>query len=168
MAAGGPAPAGAAEPPDTAFGAPNPPSPRTTPDAGTAVAQPAAQLRRYDRATFAWQGGDPSIDAPDGSTFVALQRRVGDAWQTEATDDGPADTTVHAGDGTWTETFQLGACTRAGTYRFAVTGRADKGDGPAPYAVTSQPFEVRPLTLVAGPVQLAGGVARVTLRYPDP
>src|SRR4051812_21358115 len=120
MANGSPAPAGAAEPPDTAFGAPNQPSPRTTPDAGTVVTQPAAHLRRYDRATFAFKGGDPSIDAPDDATFVALQRRVGDAWRTEATDDGPADTTVRAGDGTWTETFQLDRCTTPGDYRFAV------------------------------------------------
>jgi hypothetical protein len=168
MAAGKPAPAGAAEPPDTAFGAPNQPSPRTTPDAGTVVTQPAAHLRRYDRATFAFKGGDPSIDAPDDAAFVALQRRVGDAWRTEATDDGPADTTVHAGDGTWTETFQFDRCTTPGDYRFAVTGRADKGSGPAPYSVASRPFTVGALTLQADPVQLAGGVARVVLRYPDP
>ena len=34
------------------------------------------------------------------------------------------------------------SATRSATYRFVVTGRADKGDGVEPYSVTSRPFEL--------------------------
>src|SRR3954465_7873309 len=75
LAAGTTPPGAGSEPPNTSFGAENSASPRTTPGAGTVVTQPAAELRRYQRAVFAWKGGDPSVDAPRGATFVALQRR---------------------------------------------------------------------------------------------
>src|SRR4051812_5427001 len=168
LAAGQPAPAGGSEPPQTAFGAENPPSPRTTPDAGTAVTQPAAALHRYDRAVFAWKGGDPSVDAPRSATFVALQRQSGKRWKTVATDDTFADTTVRSAGNTWTETFQLDQCTAPGTYRFAVTGRADKGSGAEPYALASRTFTVSPLTLQAADPVVRDGVVGVVVRYPDP
>src|SRR3954452_7592302 len=60
LAAGTAPPGAASEPPSAAFGAGNSPSPRTTSGAGTAVAQPAEALERYDRAVFRWKGGDPS------------------------------------------------------------------------------------------------------------
>jgi len=168
LASGRPAPAGGSEPPQTAFGASDQPSPRSTPDAGTAVTQPAAALTRYDRAVFAWKGGDPSVEAPRGATFVALQRRSTKRWRTVATDDTFADTTARSAGNTWTETFQLDRCSAPGTYRFAVTGRADKGSGPAPYSLESRTFTVRALTLQADAPVVRDGVASVLVRYPDP
>src|SRR3954470_18642430 len=168
LASGRPAPAGGSEPPQTAFGASDQPSPRSTPDAGTAVTQPAAALTRYDRAVFAWKGGDPSVEAPRGATFVALQRRSTKRWRTVATDDTFADTTARSAGNTWTETFPLDRCSAPGPYRFAVTGRADKGSGPAPYSLESRTFTVRALTLQAADPIVRDGVASVLVRYPDP
>jgi hypothetical protein len=169
LAAGAQPPGTGAEPPAAGLGAENAPSPRTTPNAGTVVAQPATAARRYDRVTFTWQGGDPSIDAPRGAPFVTLQHQTrAGGWRAVATDDTFADTTVHAGDGSWTETYQLAECTPAGTYRFAVTGMADRGSGPAPYTVNSRTFTVSPLTLAADAPAVRDGVASVLVRYPDP
>jgi hypothetical protein len=118
---------------------------------------------------FKFKGGDPSVDAPRGAPFVTLQRRTTRSdWRAVATDDTFADTTERAGDDTWTETFQLDECTAPGTYRFAVTGRADRGSGPAPYAVVSRPFSDRALTLAAAAPSISDGVASVFVRYPDP
>jgi hypothetical protein len=169
LATGAEPPGAGSEPPPSGFGAQNAPSPRTTPGAGTAVKQPATALRRYDRAVFAWKGGDPSLDAPRGAPFVTLQRRTArGGWTAIATDDTFADTTERAGDDTWTETFQLDECSPAGTYRFAVTGRADRGDGPAPYTVSSREFTVSALTLAAAAPTIAGDTVSVLVRYPDP
>jgi neutral ceramidase len=169
LAAGTTPPGAGSEPPATGFGADNAPSPRTTPGAGTAVAQPGEALQRYNRAVFRWKGGDPSIDAPRGTPFVTLQRRTASGgWKAVATDDTFADTTERAGDDTWTETFQLDECAPIGTYRFAVIGRADSGDGPAPYALQSRTFLVRALTLAAGTPAIAGSTVSVPVRYPDP
>jgi neutral ceramidase len=169
LAAGTPPPGAGSEPPPAGFGAENVPSPRTTPDAGAAVTQPAAALRRYDRAVFRWKGGDPSIDAPRGAALVTLQRRSArGGWKAVATDDTFADTTERAGDDTWTETFQLDECAATGTYRFAITGRADRGAGPAPYALTSRTFTVGALTLAAAAPVVSGDTVSVLVRYPDP
>src|SRR4051812_17816497 len=169
LAAGTPPPGAGSEPPAAGFGTENPPSPRTTPDAGTAVTQPATTVPRFGRAVFAWEGGDPSVDAPRGATFVALQRRDAKGrWQRVGSDDGFADVTERAGDDTWTETFQLDQIAAPGTYRFAVTGRADRGEGPQPYALTSRTFTVAPLPLRPAEPVLRDGVASVLVRYPDP
>src|SRR3954449_11484412 len=82
LAAGTTPPGAGSEPPPAGVGTDNPPSPRTTPDAGTVAAQPAAALRRFDRAVFRWHGGDPSVDAPRGAAFVTLERRAaGGDWR---------------------------------------------------------------------------------------
>ena len=51
-----------------------------TPNAGQAVEQPAAQVRRYERAVFKWGGGDPAVDAPRGQALVSLQRLESGVW----------------------------------------------------------------------------------------
>ncbi|WP_205699331.1 neutral/alkaline non-lysosomal ceramidase N-terminal domain-containing protein [Conexibacter sp. SYSU D00693] len=165
---GAPAPAGAPEPLPTGLATPlRLPAP-TTPQAGRVVREPVQEARRGERVTFAWRGGAPALDAPRGATLVRLERRVGDSWRTEATDDGPQDTTRLVR-GTWTETLQLDACQPLGTYRLRATGRADRGRGVAPYTATSRPFVVRALALDADPVQVSPrGVVTVRARYPDP
>ena len=133
------------------------------------VAQPADAVRRFGRATFRWKGGDPSIDAPRGQTFVTLEHQGhGDRWERVASDDTFADTTVRSGDDTWTETFQLDECTEPGTYRFTATGRADRGSGPAPYLARSRPFTVTELTLQPATPEVHDGVVTLRVRYPDP
>ena len=62
---GEPVTGSAAEPAETGFGTTESTPPRSTPAAGTAVTQPA-DVRRYGRAVFAWQGGDPQVDAARG------------------------------------------------------------------------------------------------------
>ena len=158
------------EPPPTALGG-EIPTVDQTPAAGQTVAEPAPTVARYGRATFTWKGGDPAADAPRNATFVALQREVGPGdWRTVGTDDGVFDTTAFDEDtGEWTETWQFTECDPLGTYRFRVTGQADRGSGVEPYSVTSRSFELRrtaPLTFDA-PV-VSGGTATVVARYPDP
>jgi neutral ceramidase len=169
LLAGAPAPAGFPEPPNAGFATTRSTPPRSTPGAGTAVKQPA-DVTRYQRATFSWQGGDPQVDAQRGRVFVALQRQTKGAWTTVDTDDTPADTAQRASGDVWTETFQMDDCRRTGTYRFHVTGRAveSAGASPAPYTVDSKPFEVNELTISAGAVTVADGVASVRPLYPDP
>jgi hypothetical protein len=147
----------------------NVPTTDVTPDAGDVVSQPAATAR-FGRATFTWKGGDSPVDAPRNKTFVALQRNVSGAWTTVGTDDGFHDTTVFDDDTTeWTETWQFGECDPLGSYRFVVTGVADKGSGPAAYTVTSQPFALTATApLIVDPVSVAGTTATVVARYPDP
>ena len=129
-------------------------------------------MKRYGRATFTWNGGDPAVDAARGEIFVALQRKSGTDWQTVGTDDGPEDITVWDDDAqTWTETWQFDECDALGTYRFHVTGHAVKSLGGATedYTVDSHEFELGPmdpLEIVDSAVE--GGTASVRARYPNP
>ena len=168
LASGQPAPSGAPEPPPTgAEGSAGPP-PRRTPDAGIAVTQPARTARRHERVTFAWNGGDPSVDAPRGATFVEVQKRAKKGWTTVTTDDGFLDTTARGDGDVWTETLQLTECHPLGEQRFVIRGRAERGTGPEPYTLTSQPFTVAPAQLTAGEMRRSGDEARVRITYPDP
>jgi len=172
LLSGQPAPAGGLEPPPLAFAGGPGPTLRATPDAGDAIAQPAATVTRHGRVSFKWKGGDPSVDAARGRTFVTLQRRVGGQWRTVGTDDGVNDTTVFDdADDSWTETWQFGTCDPFGRHRFVVTGRAvaTAGAGAEDYSVTSDEFELQPipaLEIIDKPV--TGTTARVRARYPDP
>jgi hypothetical protein len=167
---GKPAPAGFPEPPDLAFASSQTTPIRSTPEAGTAVKQPAA-VTRYGRAVFAWKGGDPQVDAPRATPFVSLQRQGqrGD-WRTVATDDTFEDTTQRTAGDVWTETFQFDRCRALGTYRFHVTGRAVRSAGgvAAPYVLDSKPFSVSAVVIQAGPATIDNGVASVRPLYPDP
>ncbi len=168
---GGSDPVSDPEPPSLAFEAENMPASEPTPAPETAVTQPS-NVNRFGRTSFTWRGGDPSVDAPRGHTFVSLQHRTGSGWETIGTDDGPESTTVYDDDaGTWTETWQFSNCEPLGTYRFVATGIAVKVDGgaPEPYAATSGAFELGsfgPLQIIDSSV--TGNVARVRARYPDP
>jgi neutral ceramidase len=169
LAEGRPAPSGAPEPPPTGIASDAGPPPRRTPSAGEVVEQPATTARRHERVTFRWAGGDPALDAPRGATFVEVQRRTsGGAWATVTTDDGLLDTTARGDGDVWTETLQLTECHPVGGQRFVVHGRADRGAGPEPYTVVSQPFTVQAAQLTAGAVRRAGDTARVRITYPDP
>ena len=177
LAAGAPAPPGAAEP------SPAPPpstggvTPRETPQAGQPTDQPKAAVKRFERAVFAWRGGDPQVDAPRTQTFVKLQRqsrkrrsaRQAQArWQTVATDDSFADTVERSEGDVWTERFQFTECDPLGTYRFVVTGVADRGSGAAPYSLTSRPFTLQPVELTVRAPTVSGRTARVVAEYADP
>jgi hypothetical protein len=167
---GEPAPAGAPEPQTAGIGPGQVVQPRVTPDAGDVVEQPAPELRRRDRATFHWHGGDAAYDAPRGAAFVSVEHLERDgSWRTIATEDGFQDITERVrDDGSWKETFQFADCDPVGTYRFHVRGRADSGDGPRPYEVVSRTFELKPVELESQPPSVAGTVVLVRALYPDP
>jgi hypothetical protein len=134
------------------------------------VSQPATFVRRYGQVSFRWRGGNPQVDAPRGQTFVSLQRQgSGGDWTTVATDDTFADTVERDDENVWTERYQFNECSPRGTYRFQVTGRANRGSGVAPYQVISRPFRVDETTplKVEAPV-VSGTTATVKARYPDP
>lgn len=160
-----------ADPPVPQAASPGPAeAPGATPHAGSAVAQPEPVMTRLGRASFSWHGGNPQVDAPRGRTFVSLQRRQGRrGFATVATDDSFADIVERDENDVWMETFQFDACSRPGAYRFRVTGRADRGEGPAAYALASDPFRVRRITTLSADRPVARG-RRVSVRalYPDP
>jgi neutral ceramidase len=163
------APAGYPEPPDTAFATSQSTPPRSTPDGGTAIKQPA-DVARFGRAVFQWKGGDQQVDVQRGKTFVTLEQKgAHNEFQPVATDDTPADTTQRSAGDVWTETFQFGECSPVGTYRFRVTGNSVESPGaaPTPYTLTSSTFEVTPLTIQSG-TTVTGGTATVRPIYPDP
>jgi neutral ceramidase len=162
------------EPPQSGEGTPDSPPVRSTPDAGEVVAEPAETVVRGGRADFRWKGGDPTVDAPRGAAFVALQyEEAPGEFRTVATEEGVFDTTAFDdSDDSWIETWQFTECDRIGRYRFAVTGMASRGPGAAPeaYEVTSRPFQLQPIpALEVIDSQVTGdGTARVRARYPDP
>ena len=167
---GAPPPPSAGEPPAQPLPQPPAPGPGPTPDAGTVVEQPAETVGRFGRATFRWRGGNPQVDAPRGRTFVSLQRRTGaGGFETVATDDSFRDTVERDENDVWTERFQFSECSPEGTYRFRVTGQADRGGGPAPYEVVSRPFRVERLTTLKADAPVVD-VTDVSVRalYPDP
>ncbi len=145
-------------------------SPRVTPGAGRIVKQPPAVVARFARATFAWTGGDPAVDAPRDRALVTMQRQgSGGRWVTVGTDDGLRDTTVLK-DGTWTDTWQFSECDPRGAYRFKVSGNADRGGGVKGYELLSNPFRLGPLApLQVGELTVSPGrIARVLVTYPEP
>lgn len=158
------------EPPQASPGTPQAPAVRQTTNAG-AVVDPPKDVQRYQKAVFRWRAGDPDVDAPRDQAFVRLERRVGSAFQTVATEDSLYDTTELRGDTqgneVWTHTFEFHECVPLGTYRFVVRGMANKGNGVVPYGITSASFEVRRQTRIRVlEKSLTGGVARVRAEYP--
>ena len=160
------APAGI-EPPALGFGTTADLPPRRTPTAGAVLEQPA-DTSRTGRARLRWQGGDPSVDAPRGTSFVRLERRAGPRWETVLTDASFRDATERAPGDVWTELVQFDECDPLGTYRLVVSGRADRGAGTVPYSVTSAPFALRPAELQASAPVVEGGTVSVRATYPDP
>ncbi len=157
------------EPLYTVAGGDESPEPEPTPDAGTPVEQPEKTVVRYGRATFSWNGGHPAIDVPWGKRLVTTQRRGRKRWNRKTSDDGFHDILVRDPEtDVWTTTFQTTNCMRAGTYRFLIRGRADKGNGPEPYRIESEPFVLTPITNLAPTLTVTGRTARVTALYPDP
>ena len=204
LLAGEPAPAGIA-PPALGLGASQDLPARATPLAGSVLEQPK-DVARLGRATLQWHGGDPAVDAPRGTEFVRVQRRVGNGWRTVLTDASFRNITERLGNdpyvelpsspGEWDpadpttpptvnpptvrnpaerregeqyrETVQFSECDPVGTYRLVVNGRAEKGSGVEPYAITSQPFELARVKLTATQPAVSDGVATVKAHYPNP
>jgi hypothetical protein len=127
------------------------------------VSQPAEQLTRFGAATFTWRGGSNAVDNP----VVRVERLVDGAWREFADMSGEVQTQLafprgvsgvadaHTGshEWLWTAAFEaysafparLGS-TPDGTYRFVVGGTSRVTGEDAPYALTSQPFQVVPWT----------------------
>jgi hypothetical protein len=144
----------------------------TVPDDGLGapadVKQPKS-IERFDATTFTWVGGNNYTDNP----VVVVERRDGDGWIRFGDQRGEVQTTLKypATDPTglvtyraggqawkWTATFEafvsrfglvdpqggVYRATPAGTYRFRVSGLRRSGNADVPYAINSDPFEVRP------------------------
>jgi hypothetical protein len=161
---GAPMPAGGPEPPAFSPGTPNQPSLRVTPQAGSVVTQPAASVTRLNQAVFKWNGGDPAIDAPRGKAFVTLEYQPpgGGSFRAVSTEDSVMDTTRHAADDTWTETWQFTECDALGKYRFVVRGRQAPGTD---YTVTSSTFELKGAPIKSYSTTVSDGVAHVRAEY---
>lgn len=127
--------------------------PRFAPDlaAGTADAQPAPAVERFDGVRFTWIGGSPGAEWSPDDAVVEVQRQNDDgSWSTVATDldpEVPLRYRKRAALHTWTAYYDLTKDAPVGTYRFVVTGHAGTaGGGKSDYSVTSSPFTVAPST----------------------
>jgi hypothetical protein len=134
-----------------------------------AVTQPAAQVQRFDDATFTWTGGDNWTDNPT----ARVERQAADgSWQPYADQSGevvvsltpPSSDFVSSTPNyrtgkqawRWTATFevfdasprvdQIGGQVANGVYRFVADGAIHTGGAVAPYHLESTPFEVVPWT----------------------
>jgi hypothetical protein len=156
------------------------------------ITQPAAQIQRFDDATFSWNGGDNWTDNPT----ARVERQAADgSWQPYADQSGevvvslttPGDLVSSAPgyrSGTqawkWTASFevfdasprvdQVGGQVADGVYRFVVDGSIHAGGAVKPYHLASSPFTVVPWTgITAHDLQVSGHSASFVvdpIRYP--
>ena len=157
-----------------------------------AVTQPAAQVQRFDDATFTWTGGDNWTDNPTAQ----VERQAADgSWQPYADQSGEVVVSL-ATPGSfvtsapayrsgaqawhWTASFevfdasprvdQVGGQVADGIYRFVVDGSIHTGGAVKPYHVVSAPFTVVPWTgIVARDLQVSARSASFTvdpINYP--
>jgi hypothetical protein len=164
---GGAMPAGGAEPAVPSPGTPNQPSVRVTPNAKSIVTDVPASVNRLGQAVFKWNGGDPAVDAPRGKPFVTLEYQPpeGGAFRAVSTEDSVLDTTQHAADDSWTETWQFTECDAVGKYRFHVRGKAVTSGPASDYETISKAFELKPAAIKSFSTTVAGGVAHVKAEY---
>jgi hypothetical protein len=158
-----------------------------------AVTQPAAQVQRFDDATFTWNGGDNWTDDPT----ARVERQAADGtWQPYADQSGEvvvsltppssdfvSSTPTYRTGGQawhWTASFevfdasprvdQVGGQVANGVYRFAVDGSIHTGGAVTPYHLTSTPFTVVPWTgITASDLRVSGHAASFVvdpIRYP--
>ena len=164
---GAPLPAGGSEPVVPSPGTPNQPSVRATPNAKSIVTNTPASVKRFEQAVFKWNGGDPAVDAPRGKPFVTLEYQPpeGGAFRAVSTEDSVLDTTQHAGDDSWTETWQFTECDAVGKYRFHVRGKAVQSGPASDYEVISNAFQLKPASIKSYSTTVANGVATVKAEY---
>jgi neutral ceramidase len=165
--AGQPLPAGGSEPPVVSPGTPNQPSVRATPNAKSIVTNTSA-VNRLGQSVFKWNGGDPAVDAPRNGAFVTLEYDApGGPTQFRAvsTEDSVMDTTRHAADDSWTETWQFTECDALGTYRFHVRGKAVQSGPASDYEVISNPFELRRASIKSYSTTVSNGAVHVRAEY---
>ena len=133
-------------------------------DVGPAAAlvQPE-DVTRFDAATFTWRGGSNAVDNPlarverlDPATgtwapFADMDGEVQTMVDLPNGVEGVADTYAGSQEWVWTASFEAYTADRevlgqtpAGTYRFVVDGEIRQARATEPYALTSEPFEVRP------------------------
>lgn len=119
-------------------------------------------------ARFAWNGGDPGVDAPrvsieheSGGVFAPIATAEHGAVVLTYTPDPlkAALPTRHVYGATWqpvpAKPFSFAAPNAAfslplGRYRFHVEGFAQSGSGRVPYSILSEPFDVTPAPLASG------------------
>jgi hypothetical protein len=109
------------------------------------------------------------VDAPRGRSFVALEfRKDGqDKFIEVANEDSVMDTTAHASDDSWTETWQFTECDPTdGVFQFHVRGKANTGDGEVKdYELTSRRFRLQPASIKSYSTTVSGGRVRVRAEY---
>ncbi|WP_394845282.1 neutral/alkaline ceramidase [Pendulispora brunnea] len=116
---------------------------------GDVVTQPQASYARGQQVSVVFDGAHPKNNLHRGGTFLEVQRKVGDGWQTVA-DDGDWSTKYH-----WerwgvaasrvTITWDVPADAAAGTYRILYQGDAKEIGGTiTPIAGASREFAISP------------------------
>ncbi|HEY1357735.1 MAG TPA: neutral/alkaline non-lysosomal ceramidase N-terminal domain-containing protein [Thermoleophilaceae bacterium] len=126
---------------------------------GTAVGQPAAFYRRFQHATFSWQGGPQGLDRPVDRAFVVVQRRVKRRWRNVTDDLGLQMLWKVDDQGRYTAQWEIPRTARRGVYRLSIRAKR--------YRLDSRSFRVRrseALTLERA--STAPGRVGVRLRFP--
>lgn len=138
---------------------------------GHVVFEPA-DIERFQATRFAWEGGDPLVDLPvttllrcdeAGENCEPARRRNGEPVDTyyEMRLQYRLVTAQHL----WQVDFEAPRDWPAGTYRFAVQGRAQQVQASG-YSVQSRPFVVKPSPslMLSAPARV-GDRVEVTLAY---
>jgi neutral ceramidase len=127
--------------------------------AGTITEQPAGEVRRFDQAAFAWNGGPFGLDRPLGRAFVVVQRFGDGRWRRADSDLGLGMLWKVDDEGAYRALWEVPRTAPEGLYRIQVHANR--------YSLTSASFQVLPArTLTVRPVNAPPGSVAVTLDYP--
>ena len=127
--------------------------------AGTITEQPAGDVRRFDQAAFAWNGGPFGLDRPLGRAFVVVQRWSDGRWRRADSDLGLGMLWKVDDEGAYRAVWEVPRAAAEGLYRLQVQANR--------YRLTSSSFQVLPArTLTVRAASAPPGSVAVTLDYP--
>ena len=128
----------------------------------TAIAQPAAAVRRLGGPEFRWQGGPRGYDRPLDTPFIRVQRaKRGSGWRTVDSDSEGLRILWYVDDsGRYTARWEPALNAPLGSYRFLITGNR--------YRLASDSFRLhRSRAITAEQVPAPPGRVAVELAYPE-
>ena len=131
-------------------------------ESGTPIARSTERAYgRFQRATFAWQGGPQGLDRPVDRAFVTAERRVGRRWVRFDDDLGLAMLWKVDSSGLYDVAWEIPWSAPLGPYRLVVTAKN--------YRLESPVFQVRPAnSLEVVEVPAPAGRVAVAMEYPEP
>ena len=127
--------------------------------AGTITEQPTGEVRRFDQAAFAWNGGPFGLDRPLGRAFVVVQRWSDGRWRRADSDLGLGMLWKVDDEGAYRALWEVPRAAAEGLYRLQVHANR--------YRLTSSSFQVLPArSVTVRATNAAPGSVAVRLDYP--